>query len=116
MFKNLLKNQNIQSIAHKFYGTTGRGNQLTRAFELERSTYKKAKNEYIKKHQKDFWEEQTKVENDTIEEFMNIQKEKKRRDDAKHRSAIIINSKRCYETMVIKTFSITQFFFSFKTF
>lgn len=101
MFKSLFKNQNIQLIVQKSFGATGRGNQLTKAFELERGAYKKAKNEYIKKHQRDFWEEQTKVENDRIEEFMKVQQEKKKRDDAKLRSSIIINSKRCYDSMVI---------------
>jgi len=91
----------MQLIVQKSFGSTGRGNHLTRAFELERGAFKKAKNDYIKKHQRSFWEEQTKVENDRIEEFLNVQKEKKRRDDAKLRSAIIINSKRCYESMVI---------------
>lgn len=100
MFKSLLKSQNIQLIIKKSFGTTGRGNQLTRAFELERAAYKKTKNEYIKKHQREFWEEQTKVENNRIEEFMKIQQEKKKRDDAKLRSSIIINSKRCYDSMV----------------
>ena len=111
MFKNFfLKNQNIQLILQKSYGTTGRGNQLTRAFELERGSYKKAKNEYIKKHQRDFWEEQTKIENQRIEEFMVVQSEKKKRDDAKLRSSIIINSKRCYDSIVKIIFLIYSMF------
>ena len=107
MFKSLFKSQNIQLIVKKSFGATGRGNQLTRTFEVERAAYKKAKNEYIKKHQKDFWEDQTRVENNRIEEFMKVQQEKKRRDDAKLRSSIIINSQRCYESMVLK-FYITK--------
>ncbi len=105
MFKNFFKNQNIQKIIHKSFGT-GRGGQLTKAYEVEKSQYKKLKNEYIKKHQKDFWEEQTKVENERIEEFLKVQGEKKKRDDAKLRSSIIINSKRCYESIVKINFQI----------
>jgi len=101
MFKKIFNKLNIYSIFQKSFGSTGRGSQLTRGFELERAAYKRAKNEYIKKHQTDFWEEQTKVENERIEEFIKVQKDKKKRDDSKLRSSIIINSKKCYESMVI---------------
>jgi hypothetical protein len=80
--------------------SSGRGSQLTKNYEKELGEYKKLKKNYIKRHQKEFWEEQTKVENNTIEEFYSIQKEKKKNDDAKLRTSIIINSHRCYENMV----------------
>lgn len=103
MFKNIFcKNQSLFQTLEKSFGT-GRGSQITKAYEQEKGEYKKMKNEYIKKHQKDFWEEQTRIENERIEEFMSIQKEKKHRDDAKLRSSIIINSKRCYDSIVIKS-------------
>lgn len=101
MFKNFFsKNQNIQFIIQKAFGYTGRGNKLTKIYEKEVATYKKTKNEYIKRHQQEFWEEQTRIENQRIEEFMTIQKEKKRRDDDKLRTSIILNSKRCYDSIV----------------
>ena len=56
--------------------------------------------DYRKKHQKEFWEEQTKVENKYIEEFMTIQKQKKIKDDALIRSRIIRNSMICYNNIV----------------
>lgn len=104
MFKNLFsKNSYINHIikgnSNKFF-SSGRGSQLTKNYEKEIGEYNKLKKNYLKKHREDFWEEQTKVENNTIDEFYSVQKQKKKNDDAKLRTSVIINSYRCYENMV----------------
>jgi predicted acetyltransferase len=78
-----------------------RGNRgLTKEYERERGEYNRAKKEMLKQHTKDFWEEQTRVENEWLEDFIKTQKEKKIRDDAKLRNSIIMNSFICYENIV----------------
>jgi hypothetical protein len=77
-----------------------RSGMLRKEYEKEKAIYNKEKKVLMKKIQKEFWEEQTKVENDWILNFIKSQKEKKRRDEAKLRSSIIKNSMVCYENIV----------------
>jgi hypothetical protein len=107
MIKNIL-NIHLKSPKHqltfsliKNFGMY-RGNRgLTKEYERERGEYNRAKKEMLKQHTKDFWEEQTRVENEWLEDYIKTQKEKKIRDDAKLRNSIITNSYICYENIVI---------------
>jgi hypothetical protein len=91
-----------------------RGNPaLSVPYEKERAIYKKEKKAMLKQHTQDFWEEQTKVENEWLQDFMKTQKDKKRKDDAKLRSSIIRNSFICYQNIVSKFFLINCFFDNF---
>jgi hypothetical protein len=65
--------------------------ELSKDFERERGEYNRAKKEMLKKHTQDFWEDQTKVENEWLENFTKLHKEKKFRDEAKLRNTIIKN-------------------------
>lgn len=83
-----------------------RGNrELSKDFERERGEYNRAKKEMLKKHTQDFWEDQTKVENEWLENFTKLHKEKKFRDEAKLRNTIIKNSFACYQNIVSKLYS-----------
>jgi hypothetical protein len=80
---------------------------LMAQYELEREEYNQKMKEYRDMHRKTFWEEQTKVENAYIEEFLKTQKEKKIRDDDKLRTSVIRNSMACYNNIV-------KFFLNFR--
>ena len=80
--------------------STGRGTKMNKEFEKDIKEYKKAKNETMKSHRMEFWEEHTKTENLWLEEFLKTGREKKQLDDAKHRNSIIKNSFICYNEMV----------------
>jgi hypothetical protein len=70
--------------------------------ERERGEYNRAKKDMLKKHTQDFWEDQTRVENEWLENFTKLHKEKKFRDEAKLRNTIIRNSFACYQNIVRK--------------
>jgi hypothetical protein len=78
-----------------------RSGLLRKDYEKEKAVYNKEKKELMKKIQQEFWEEQTKIENEWILNFLKTQKEKKKRDEAKLKSSIIKNSMICYNNIVI---------------
>jgi hypothetical protein len=82
------------------FGMYRSNRELVKDFERERGEYNRAKKEMLKKHTQDFWEEQTKVENEWLENFTKLHKEKKFRDEAKLRNTIIKNSFVCYQNIV----------------
>lgn len=82
-----------------------RSNRLNHQYELEKGVYNKQKKETLKKHTQDFWEEQTKVENEWIQEFQRVQKEKKIRDENKYRTSFIRQSYMTYISIVNKHFN-----------
>lgn len=91
---------NLQKLSTKNFAIY-RSGLLRKDYEKEKAVYNKEKKELMKKIQQEFWEEQTKVENEWLLNFLKVQKEKKRRDDAKLRSSIIKNSMICYSHIVI---------------
>jgi hypothetical protein len=108
MLKNIFKyNFKLSSKSLRFtttqvfdFGIYRANRELSKEYEREKSEYKKATKEMRKQHTQDFWEQQTKVENEWIENFLKVQKEKKFRDDAKLRNTVIKNSFQCYENIV----------------
>ena len=119
MMKNICQGCNkVSNINFKFLGFTRnfnylynigvkksfgayRGNPaLSREFENDRAEYKKLRKEANKQHTNDFWTEQTKIENEFLENFEKIQKEKKVRDDAKLRTSMIKSSFQIYSQIV----------------
>jgi hypothetical protein len=106
MFKAIFK-KNIQEInfvnniklSNKNFSYNKRTN-LTVEYEIEKAEYEQKMKEYRQRHKQEFWEEQSRIENKWIEEFMKTQKEKKKRDDAKLRTTIIRNSMACYNNIV----------------
>lgn len=78
-----------------------RSGRLRKEYEKEKAVYNKEKKQMMKKIQQEFWEEQTKVENEWLLNFLKTQKEKKKKDDAKLRSSIIRNSMTCYLNIVL---------------
>lgn len=95
-----LSKTNFISNSIKAFGAYRSNPALSVPYEREKAEYKKARKEMNKKHIQDFWEEQTKVENEWLNEFMKEQKEKKRRDDAKMRTKLIKNAFKCYQNIV----------------
>ena len=91
---------NLQKLSAKKFAIN-RSGLLRKDYEKEKAVYNKEKKQLMKKIQQEFWEEQTKVENEWLLNFLKIQKEKKKRDDAKLRSSIIKNSMICYSHIVI---------------
>jgi len=91
---------NMQKLSTKKFAIY-RSGLLRKDYEKEKAIYNKEKKELMKKTQQEFWEEQTKVENEWLLNFLKIQKEKKKRDDAKLRSSIIKNSMICYSHIVL---------------
>jgi len=91
------------------FGMYRSNRELSKDFERERGEYNRAKKEMLKKHTQDFWEDQTKVENEWLENFTKLHKEKKFRDEAKLRNTIIKNSFACYQNIVSKLYSLLFF-------
>jgi hypothetical protein len=94
------KFSNLQNLSFKNFAIY-RSGQLRKEYDKEKGVYNKEKKAMIKRIQQEFWEEQTKVENLWLLDFLKTQKEKKRKDDAKLRSSIIKNSMVCYNNIVI---------------
>jgi hypothetical protein len=76
-----------------------RSNGLQKEYEKEKAEYNKQKKETIRNHQKQYWEEQTKIENDYLEEFTIANKRKKMILDGKHRNGMIKNAMLCYKNI-----------------
>jgi hypothetical protein len=98
-----IKNLNVNYFFKNYTKKVIRPNPLTVDYDIEKAEFDKNMKEYRKKHQKEFWEEQTKIENKYIEEFLETQKKKKIKDDAKERSRIINHSYVCYQNIVKNT-------------
>ena len=86
------------------FGMYRSNRELSKEYEKEKGEYNRAKKDMLKKHTQDFWEDQTKVENEWLENFQKLHKEKKKRDDAKLRNTIIKNSFACYQNIVCYNF------------
>src|SRR5690242_8701199 len=107
-FKKNILSGNITNIYTKSFGMYRGNPALSVPYEKERAVYKKEKKEMLKQHTKDFWEEQTKVENLWLQDFMKTQSDKKKKDDAKLRTSIIKNSFKCYQNIVNLIFYILK--------
>jgi hypothetical protein len=90
----------INILIKKEFGAYRDNVAITKEYQKEKSQYKNLRKQMNKQHINDFWTEQTKVENDWLEDFFKIQSEKKRKDDAKLRNTIIKNSYAIYSSIV----------------
>jgi hypothetical protein len=99
-FKLQSKNLSFITMPFESFGVYRGNRELSKEYEKEKGEYNRAKKVMLKQHTQDFWEEQTRVENEWVENFLKIQKDKKFRDDAKLRNTIIKNSFQCYQNIV----------------
>lgn len=104
MIRSLTKKYAIAS--HKMIDLTkkyrhGRaGPEYMKPYEKERAEFKIKMKETRAKITKEYWDEQTRIENNWLEEHNMRLKEMKIRNDARERNSIIRNSFVCYEMMV----------------
>jgi len=106
-FKNFIPKFRLFNLSTK--NRASRKNCLImKEYETERTEFNKKFKDTRKNIQKNYWEAQSKIENEWLENYVKEITDKKYRDDARQRNSIITNAFVCYESIVIYCFKIEK--------